>query len=250
GLRELALGGTAVGTGINCHPEFPSRAISKISAIVGIKFREAVDHFEAQASKDAAVHVSGALKALAVSLAKIANDLRWLASGPYGGLGEISLPDTQPGSSIMPGKVNPVICESVLQVAAHVVGCDATITACGQGGNFELNVMMPLLALKLLEAITFTASAAKVFAEKCIVGIVADEERCKELVEKSMALATALVPVIGYDAAAEIARESRRTGDPVREVARHRRLLPEERLAGILDPWRMTAPGLQGKGKN
>jgi len=249
GLEELPLGGTAVGTGINTHPEFAARAIGKISETFGIEFREAGDHFEAQAARDAAVHVSGALKGLAVSLAKIANDLRWLASGPYGGIGEISLPETQPGSSIMPGKVNPVMCESVLQVAAHVIGCDATITAAAQGGNFELNLMMPVLALRLLEAITFSASAVEVFTDKCIVGIRVNEERCKELVEKSMALVTGLVPVIGYDAAADIARESFRTGKSVREIARARGLLPDERLDRVMDPWGMTAPGMPEKGK-
>jgi fumarate hydratase, class II len=171
GLEELALGGTAVGTGINTHPEFPARAIMKISQMTELPFREATNHFEAQAAKDAVVQVSGSLKTLAVSLTKSANDLRWLSSGPRCGIGEIGLPDTQPGSSIMPGKVNPVMCESVLQVAAHVIGCDTTITLCGQAGNFELNVMMPVMALRLLEAIAFSASVVKAFTEKCVVGI-------------------------------------------------------------------------------
>ena len=179
-LEELALGGTAVGTGINTHPEFASRTITKISQMTELPFREAKNHFEAQASKDAVVQVSGSVKTLAVSLTKIANDLRWLSSGPRCGIGEIGLPDTQPGSSIMPGKVNPVMCESVLQVAAHVIGCDATITLCGQGGNFELNVMMPVMALRLLEAITFSASVVKAFTQKCVVGIAANQERCEE----------------------------------------------------------------------
>jgi fumarate hydratase class II len=247
GLEELALGGTAVGTGINTHPEFPAGTIKKIAAMTGLKFREAKDHFEAQAAKDAVVHVSGALKTLAVSLTKIANDLRWLSSGPRCGIAEIGLPDTQPGSSIMPGKVNPVMCESVLQVAAHVIGCDATITICGQAGNFELNVMMPIMALRLLEAISFSAAVAKAFTEKCITDIQANEERCAELVEKSPAMVTALAPVIGYDAAAKIAKESFTTGKTVREVCRERRILPEERLNKILDPWRMTEPGIPEK---
>jgi fumarate hydratase class II len=247
GLEELALGGTAVGTGINTHPEFPSRTIKKISEMTGLNFHEAENHFEAQAAKDAVVQVSGSLKTLAVSLTKIANDLRWLSSGPRCGIGEISLPDTQPGSSIMPGKVNPVMCESVLQVAAHVIGCDATVMMCGQAGNFELNVMMPLMALRLLEAITFSASVAKAFTEKCVVGIEANKERCEEMIEKSLAMVTSLAPVIGYDAAAKIAKESFTTGKTVREVALAHKVLPEEKLKKILDPWRMTEPGIPEK---
>ena len=247
GLEELALGGTAVGTGINTHPEFPSRTIKKISQMTELPFCEAANHFEAQAAKDAVVQVSGSLKTLAVSLTKIANDLRWLSSGPRCGIGEIGLPDTQPGSSIMPGKVNPVMCESVLQVAAHVIGCDATITLCGQAGNFELNVMMPIMALRLLEAITFSASVAKAFTEKCVVGIEANKEHCEEMIEKSLAMVTSLAPVIGYDAAAKIAKESFATGKTVREVALAHKVLPPEKLAKILDPWRMTEPGIPEK---
>ncbi len=247
GLEELALGGTAVGTGINTHPEFPRRTIEHISRMTELPFREAKNHFEAQAAKDAVVQVSGALKTLAVSFTKIANDLRWLSSGPRCGIGEIGLPDTQPGSSIMPGKVNPVMCESVLQVAAHVIGCDATITICGQAGNFELNVMMPIMALRLLEAITFSASVAKAFTEKCVVGIEANQERCEEMIEKSLAMVTALAPVIGYDAAAKIAKESFTTGKTVREVARAHKVLPDDKLNKILDPWRMTEPGIPEK---
>lgn len=240
GLEELALGGTAVGTGINAHPDFAAKAIGGIARLTGLKFREAKNHFEAQAAKDAVVQVSGSLKTLAVSLTKIANDLRWLSSGPSGGIGEIRLPETQPGSSIMPGKVNPVICESVLQVAAHVIGCDATITICGQAGNFELNVMMPIMALKLIEAIEFTANVVKLFTQRCVTGIEADRERCREMVERSPALVTALAPVIGYDAAAKIAKEAFETGKTVREVAEARKVLPGDKLNKILDPWRMT----------
>jgi fumarate hydratase, class II len=247
GLEELALGGTAVGTGINAHPEFAKRAIKKISAMTRLGFREAKNHFEAQAARDAVVHVSGSLKTLAVSLTKIANDLRWLSSGPRCGIGEITLPDTQPGSSIMPGKVNPVICESVLQVAAHVIGCDATIALCGQVGNFELNVMMPIMTLRLLEAIEFSANVIKAFTEKCVVGIEANKERCNELVEQSLAMVTALAPVVGYDAAAKIAKEAFATGKTVREVALAHQVLPPERLSKILDPWRMTEPGIPDK---
>jgi len=247
GLEELALGGTAVGTGINTHPEFPSQTVKKISDMTGLNFREAKNHFEAQAAKDAVVQASGSLKTLAVSLTKIANDLRWLSSGPRCGIGEIGLPDTQPGSSIMPGKVNPVMCESVLQVAAHIIGCDATITICGQAGNFELNVMMPIMALRLLEAITFSASVVKAFTEKCVVGVEANKERCEEMIEKSLAMVTSLAPVIGYDAAAKIAKESFTTGKTVREVALAHKVLPAEKLAKILDPWRMTEPGIPEK---
>ena len=247
GLEELALGGTAVGTGINAHPEFPARTIKKISEMTGLTFREAQNHFEAQAAKDAVVQASGSLKTLAVSLTKIANDLRWLSSGPRCGIGEIGLPDTQPGSSIMPGKVNPVMCESVLQVAAHVIGCDATITICGQAGNFELNVMMPIMTLRLLEAISFSASVARAFTEKCVAGIEANRERCEEMIEKSLAMVTALAPVIGYDAAARIAKESFTSGKTVREVAKAHKVLPEEKLKKILDPRRMTGPGIPEK---
>jgi fumarate hydratase class II len=243
GLEELALGGTAVGTGINSHPEFAARAVKIIAETTNLPFREAQNHFEAQAAKDAAVHVSGALKTLAVSLTKIANDLRWLASGPRCGIGEIGLPDTQPGSSIMPGKVNPVICESVLQVAAHVIGCDATIAMCGQSGNFELNVMMPILALKLMEIIEFTTNAVAALADKCVIGIEANEQRCRELVELSLAMVTALAPVIGYDAAAKIAQEAVASGKTVREIATARGIVAQERLNAILDSRRMTVPG-------
>jgi fumarate hydratase, class II len=243
GLQELALGGTAVGTGINTHPQFAAQAIKIISAETGLSFREAENHFEAQAARDASVHISGALKTLAVSLIKIANDIRWLASGPRCAIGEIGLPDTQPGSSIMPGKVNPVLCESVIQVAAHVIGCDATITLCGQTGNFELNVTMPIVTLKLLEAIEFTANGIDAFTEKCVIGIEANEARCQELVEKSLAMVTALAPLIGYDAAASIAHEAVASGKTVREVAQLKSALTPEQLERALEPWSMTMPG-------
>ena len=243
GLEELALGGTAVGTGINTHPEFAARVVKRISEMTGLPFREAKNHFEAQAAKDAVVQMSGSLKTLGVSLTKIANDLRWLSSGPRCGIGEIGLPDIQPGSSIMPGKVNPVICESVLQVAAHVMGCDATITICGQAGNFELNVMMPIMALRLLEAIDFTANVVTAFAEKCVAGIEANRERCEQMIEKSLAMVTALAPVIGYDASAKIAKEAFDTGKTVREVARAHNVLPDDELDKILNPLRMTRAG-------
>jgi fumarate hydratase class II len=247
GLDELPLGGTAIGTGINAHPEFAERAIAMLSELTGLQFREAENHFEAQAGRDAVVQVSGSLKTLAVSLIKIANDLRWLASGPRCGIGEIILPDMQPGSSIMPGKVNPVLCESVLQVAAHVIGCDATITLCGQAGNFELNTMMPIMSLRLLEAIQFSASVVDLFSDKCVGGIVADRARCEEMVERSLAMATALAPLIGYESAAKIAQEALATGRTVREIVENKTLLAKEELDKLLDPWRMTEPGIPMK---
>ncbi|MBI2181446.1 MAG: class II fumarate hydratase [Deltaproteobacteria bacterium] len=247
GLEELPLGGTAVGTGINAHPQFARRAIRTIAEMTGLRVREARNHFEAQGAKDAVVQLSGTLKTLAVSLTKIANDLRWLASGPRCGLGEISLPETQPGSSIMPGKVNPVICEAVLQVAAHVIGCDATITICGQAGNFELNAMMPSMALKLMEAIEFTANVTKLFTEKCITGIEANRERCRDMVEHSLAMVTGLAPWVGYDRAAKIAQEAHVSGKTVREVARAHKVLPDKKLEKFLDARRMTHPGILDK---
>ncbi|MBI2366425.1 MAG: class II fumarate hydratase, partial [Deltaproteobacteria bacterium] len=247
GLEELPLGGTAVGTGINAHPQFARRAIRTIAEMTGLRVREARNHFEAQGAKDAVVQLSGTLKTLAVSLTKIANDLRWLASGPRCGLGEISLPETQPGSSIMPGKVNPVICEAVLQVAAHVIGCDATITICGQAGNFELNAMMPIMALKLMEAIEFTANVITAFTEKCITGIEANRERCRDMVEHSLAMVTGLAPWVGYDRAAKIAQEAHVSGKTVREVARAHKVLPDKKLEKFLDARRMTHPGILDK---
>jgi len=192
-----------------------------------------------------AVHMSGSLKSLAVSLIKIANDLRWLASGPRCGIGEIHLPDTQPGSSIMPGKVNPVLCESVLQVAAHVIGCDATITYCGQAGNFELNVMMPVIALRLIESIQFTANVINALTDKCIIGISADRARCQAMVEQSLAMVTALAPAIGYEKAAKLAQRAMASGQTIRELAQQEKVLGDDELAKILDPWRMTQPGIE-----
>jgi len=241
-LSELALGGTAVGTGINTHPEFPKKVIAILRRETGCGFREAENHFEAQASKDAVVEASGALKTVAVSLTKIANDIRWLGSGPRCGIAEILLPDTQPGSSIMPGKVNPVIAESVLMVAAQVIGNDLTVTIGGQAGNFELNVMMPVLAHNLLQSVGLLARSAENFTIRCIQGIRADEARIRAMIEQSLAMCTALAPVIGYDAAAKIAKEAYRTGKTVREIARARKVLPESRLAELLDPWSMTMP--------
>jgi fumarate hydratase class II len=235
-LAELALGGTAVGTGVNTHPDFAAATIVWIAQETGIDFREARNHFEAQAARDAAVEASGALKTVAVGLSKIANDVRWLGSGPRCGIGEINLPSLQPGSSIMPGKVNPVIPEAVLQVTAQVIGNDVTITACGQGGNFELNVMLPVLAYNLLQSVGLLADAASAFADKCIVGISANREVCAGFIEKSLALVTGLVPRLGYDRAAEVAQKAYATGRTVREVLTEDRLLSNEEMDALLEP--------------
>jgi fumarate hydratase class II len=246
-LMELALGGTAVGTGINTHPRFAAMAIRRINEITGMKFREAENHFEAQASRDAAVEASSMLKTLAGSLMKIANDLRWLNSGPRCGIGEIALPELQPGSSIMPGKVNPVIPEALTQVCAQVIGNDTTIMIAAQSGNFELNVMMPVMAYNLLQSLTLLSKAMNLFTLKCVRGLRANEERCLELVEKSLALATALTPRIGHAAAAEIAREAYRTGRTLKEVAAASGKLSLEELDDLLDPWKMTGAGIKFK---
>jgi fumarate hydratase class II len=247
-LGELPLGGTAVGTGINTHPKFAARAIHHLSKLTGLNLREAGDHFEAQSAKDSIVEASGTLKTIAVSFTKIASDIRLLASGPRCGIGEITLPETQPGSSIMPGKVNPVIAESVLMAAAQVIGNDLTITIGGQAGILELNVMMPVMAHNILESIRLLAASATNLTERCILGIQANKERCNELVEKSLAMCTALAPEIGYDAAASIAEEAYKTGQTVRQIATAKKILPPKRLREILDPLRMTKPGIAAKG--
>jgi fumarate hydratase class II len=234
-LSELALGGTAVGTGVNTHAHFAAKVIAGISAETGIPFREALNHFEAQAAQDALVETSGALKTIAVSLIKIAQDIRWLSSGPRCGLGEIAIPALQPGSSIMPGKVNPVIPEAVLQVCAQVVGHDSAITLGGQSGSFELNVMLPVMAYDLIQSIQWLGEAASAFAEKCVRGIMANKEKCSSYLEQSLALATPLVPHIGYDRAAALAKKALDTGRSIREVALEERLLPEEEIHRILD---------------
>ena len=242
-LRELALGGTAVGTGLNRHINLTTKMLRHLEQHTGIPFYEAKDHFEAQGGKDAVVEVSGQLKTIAVSLFKIANDIRWLGSGPRCGIGEIQLPATQPGSSIMPGKVNPVMCESMMMVCAEVIGNDTTITWAGANGNFELNVMMPVMAHSLLESIRLLTNVVDAFCDKCVRGIKANEERCRELIELSMAMVTSLAPKIGYDRAAEIAKESAKTGRTVREIAREKKVLPESELEAALDPVKMTEPG-------
>ena len=234
-LSELALGGTAVGTGLNTHPEFASRVIALISKETGCPFKEALNHFEAQGAQDGAVHVSGVLKTFAVSLIKIANDIRWLSSGPRCGLGEINIPSLQPGSSFMPGKVNPVISEAVIQVAAQVIGNDAAITLSGQGGYFELNAMLPVIAYNLLQSIDLLSSAATALAEKCVEGISPNTEKCASYLEQSLAIATAMVPVIGYDKAAAIAKEAYEKKKTVREIALEKQVLPEDELNRLLD---------------
>jgi fumarate hydratase class II len=247
-LAELAQGGTAVGTGINTHPEFARRVAERLSADTGLDFREAANHFEAQAAKDACVEASGQLKAVAVALTKIAHDIRWLASGPRCGIGEVTIPATQPGSSIMPGKVNPVMSEALIQVCAQVIGNDAAIVQGGLGSYFELNVMMPLIARNLLESIALLAAATRVFARRCVAGIEADPKRCAELVEQSLALVTALVPAIGYDKAADLAKEAQKTGKTIRELLKAKRLMDDAAIDRVLDARGMTEPSADGGG--
>jgi fumarate hydratase class II len=241
-LFELPLGGTAVGTGINTHPLFAKKSISIINRVTGCPFREALDHFEAQGARDASVEMSGALKTAAVSFIKIANDIRWLGSGPRCGIGEIHLLDTQPGSSIMPGKVNPVIPESLIQVCVQVIGNDSAITLAGLSGNFELNVMMPLIAYNLLQSLSLLANGVNNFSKKCVKGLKADRKRCEEMIEKSLALATALTPIIGYEEGARIAKKAYLQNKTIREVVEEERLFLKEELNRLLDPRRMIAP--------
>jgi fumarate hydratase class II len=242
-LAELALGGTAVGTGLNCPPGFAPGVIARISGWTGLAFREASDHFEAQGARDAAVQASGALRTVAVALFKIANDVRLLASGPRGGIAELVLPAIQPGSSIMPGKVNPVLCESVTQVAAQVIGNDAAIAVGGLSGQLELNAFLPLIARNLLESVRLLANVSRLFVDRCLAGLGADAERAAALVEQSLALATALAPRIGYEAAAALAREAWRSGRTIRELCAERGLLPADELDALLDLRRQTGPG-------
>ena len=242
GLRELPIGGTAVGTGLNTHREFGRRMADKLSEMTGKAFVEATNHFEAQSARDAVVRTSGALRSLAVSLIKIADDIRWLGSGPRLGLGELRIPAVQPGSSIMPGKVNPVIAESLIQAAAQVIGHDAAITVGGMLGHFQLNTMQPLIAHNLLEQIRLLAGGVRVFTEKLVRGLEPDQDRIGSHVNRSLSLATALVPRIGYDRAAEIAKEAEATGKTIREVARGRGVLPDDELEALLDPKRQIEP--------
>ena len=240
-LSALALGGTAVGTGIGMHPEFAQRVIARLSERTGIEFRETDNHFQSQSTLDAVVEMSGALKTVAVSLMKIGNDLRWLGSGPRAGIGEIALPEVQPGSSIMPGKVNPVIVESVCMVCAQVIGNDTAITIAGQSGNFELNVMMPVAAHNLLQSIDLLATSCTNLQRQCISGTTATSTG-PDKVEQGLAICTALAPIIGYDAAAEIAHKAAESGETIRQVALRETELDAAKLDEVLDPFTMTEP--------
>ena len=242
-LGELALGGTAVGTGINTHMDFASKTISGISTETGLKLCEASNHFEAQGSRDAAVEAGGALKTVAVSLIKIANDIRLLGSGPRCGIGELKLPATQPGSSIMPGKVNPVMCEMLIMVGAQVMGNEATIAFSGTFGNFELNVMLPVIAHNLLESIALLTTGSQVFARRCIAGLEADVAKCEGNIENSLAMCTSLAPVIGYDKAAKIAKLAYESGKTIRQVALEVSGLDKAKLDQLLDARSQTEPG-------
>jgi fumarate hydratase class II len=246
-LAEVALGGTAVGTGVNTHPEFSQRACKIISDITGVTIRETTNHFQAQSTLDALVEASGQLRTVAISLHKIANDIRFIGSGPRAGLGEILLPEVQPGSSIMPGKINPVISESVIQVAVQVFGNDATVALAGQGSYFELNTMMPVAAFNILQSIELLSTSANNFADQCVKGIQATSTG-PAMVEKGLMLGTALSPAIGYDAAAAIAKEASGSGQTIREVAKIRTELSDEQLDQLLDPEDMTHPSLEVKG--
>ena len=242
-LCELAVGGTAVGTGINCHPEFASKVVRILSEETGIDFMEARNHFEAQAGRDDAIEVAGHLATIAASLTKIANDIRLLGSGPRSGLGELRLPATQPGSSIMPGKVNPVMSEMLVQVCIYTQGLSQMVVMCGRDGHFELNVTIPLIVYALHEAIHVLANGARQFADACVAGLEADEARCRELVDRSLMLVTALNPHIGYDAAAAVAKEALATGKTLKEVVLAKGLMTAAALDAALDPRSMTKPG-------
>lgn len=241
-LTELALGGTAVGTGLNTHPEFASRAIAALSDIYHIPFREAKNHFEAQAAQDASVELSGQLKVVAVSLIKIANDVRILNMGPRCGIGEIAVPAVQPGSSIMPGKVNPVIAESMAQVCAQVIGHDTAVAFGGASGLLELNVMLPLIAHNLLESESLLANACRVFADKCIIGLEANREKCRQQIDWSLSMVTSLAPRIGYDRAAELAKQALRERKTIREICREQGILSKSELEKLLDAKEMLHP--------
>ncbi|HEX2038997.1 MAG TPA: class II fumarate hydratase [Acidimicrobiales bacterium] len=243
-VGELPLGGTAVGTGINAPKTFAKGVIARLAETTGLPLTEARDHFEAQGARDALVECSGVLRTIAVSLYKIANDLRWMGSGPRTGLAEIRIPDLQPGSSIMPGKVNPVVPEAVCQVVSQVIGNDAAVAFGGAAGNLELNVMLPVIARNLLESIRLLASVSRVFADKCIVGIEADVERCKQYAESSPSIGTSLNPYIGYEKAAEVIKESTKTGRSIRELVLERGWMTDAELDKALDTLSMTKGGI------
>jgi fumarate hydratase class II len=243
--ENMPIGGTAVGTGINTHPQFAGKVCAALSAKLGAKFAEAANHPEAQAAADSFVEAHGELKAIAVSLSKIASDIRLLGSGPRCGIFELSLPATQPGSSIMPGKVNPVICESVMQVVCRVVGNDVVVTTAGLGGIgslFELNVAMPVMIDAFLESVTLLANVTNVLVDKLLVGLEVNEERCRELIEQSLMMVTSLAPKIGYEQAAAFAKEAFQTGKTIRQLCREKKVLPDAELDDALDPWKMTEP--------
>ena len=244
-VGELPLGGTAVGTGLNCPEGFALRVIGRLARDLELPLTEASDHFAAHGSRDALVSLSGALRTLAVALVKIGNDLRWMASGPRTGLAEIRLPDLQPGSSIMPGKVNPVLVEAMTQVCAQVIGNDATVAFAGSQGNFELNVYLPVIARNLLESIRLLANVTRLFADGCVAGIEADVERCRAYAESSPSLGTSLNPYIGYEAATEVVKESIRTGRSVRDIVVERGLLSDEEVDRALDVLAMTRGGVR-----
>ena len=245
-LLALAQGGTAVGTGINAHADFGRRFCAELSGLTGLAFVPAHNYFEALSTQDTAVELSGQLKVIAVSVMKIANDLRWMNSGPLAGLAEIALPALQPGSSIMPGKVNPVIPEASAMVAAQVIGNDVAITVAGQSGNFQLNVMLPLIAENLLESIRLLASVARALADRAIAGFTVNTARLAEALERNPILVTALNPVIGYEKGAAIAKKAYAEGRPIREVAQQMTGLPREQLAKLLDPAELTTGGIKG----
>ena len=242
-VGELPVGGTAVGTGINTHPEFGSCVAQALSRHTGIDFREALNHFEANAQRDGLVECHGQLRTIASTLFSLANNIRWLGSGPRCGFHEIRIPDLQPGSSIMPGKVNPVMSESLMQVAARVMGNDQTIVVSGAaGGQFQLNIMMPVMGHTTLESIRLLAGGTDAFVRLCVTGIEPDEEACEQAVEKSLSLVTSLNPRIGHGRASELAKEALKTGKTIRQVSRERQVLPEDQLSEALDPMRMTEP--------
>ncbi|MFN0012862.1 MAG: class II fumarate hydratase [Phycisphaerales bacterium] len=248
-LGELAIGGTAVGTGINAHERFGKMVAQELSAATGCTFREAANHFEAQHAKDACVEVSGHLKTIATSLTKIAGDIRLMGMGPRCGLGELIIPAVQPGSSIMPGKVNPVICESLIMVCGQVIGNDAAITFGNLGAlnsTLDLNVAMPLIARNLLESIHLLAAGCRMFTANLLDGLKVDEKRCAELIEGSLAMCTSLVPAIGYDASAALAKQAFKEGKTIRQLALEQRVLPAATLDELLNPWGMTLPGGEG----
>jgi fumarate hydratase, class II len=248
---NMPIGGTAVGTGINAHSKFGRTVCTKLTKATAVKFAEAKNHFEAQSTRDCVVDAHGQLKTIAVSLTKIANDIRWLGSGPRCGLFELSLPATQPGSSIMPGKVNPVICESVMMVACQVIGNDAAITMGGLGGVgslLELNVAMPVIAERLIESIELLSNACTMFCEKCLDGLVLNEAEATGTVERSLMMCTSLAPVIGYDNAAKVAKEAFKSGETVRQYVLRHKLVEPKRLEKLLDARAMTKPGGKGPG--